>query len=155
MGTPFVPITKPPVPEGPCIQSPTLAATFDATLVFAWRSPSMPTPPVGGLTGAVPFGSAGHAAASVKLISACTVPFPSQQLAVSKKVLPSPSRGSTYHSAAKLPPASVITFPGKWPLGSQLSSSSSGTCTTCKVTFVLAGNPEPVIFTVPPGWYSF
>src|SRR3974390_417401 len=48
---PFVSSTAPPVPAGPGTQSPTPAVG-----VLAWRSPSMPNPPAGTVTGATPVG---------------------------------------------------------------------------------------------------
>src|SRR5438093_2107060 len=101
-GVPLVDSTPPPPDAAEFVtQSPMPFAGK-----FASRSPSMPKPPVGEVTGATPFGGAAHAAASVK--KAVAVEREGNPVAVTWSVAPnSSSPMGTTHTVQKLQLASA------------------------------------------------
>src|SRR5207247_1318792 len=86
-GLPEASSTAPPLPPLRGIQSP-----MSAVGELANKSPSMPNPPLGGLTGAVPPGSVGQfCGSSVNVAEAVA---PEAPVAVARRVAPSSSSSS-------------------------------------------------------------
>src|SRR6266516_7970283 len=122
--------TAPWLPAGPGNQSPDVA--------FAFRSPSIPKPPTGGLTGAMPVGGG----PSVKTVMAFTPE--DWPVAVARSVEPRKSSPQMYQIVVKFPLSSVVVSDHSATKVSKPPAKSSSIRT---VTTSFAPKPLPVMTT--------